>query len=192
MHKRAVALWTGGKDSAFALYEARKKGFEVVCLVTFVPEDDRGFSAHPQAKIREQAHHLGLPLRFVKIKEPYLDSYVAEFRNLKRALDISYVITGDIDEVQGYPNWVEQCCLHSQLSVELPLWKRSREELMAAMLQCDFNIEISWINHPGIPSEWKGRTIDLDLLSKMRILFSKNGIDLCGENGEYHTMVYWA
>lgn len=187
----AVVLWTGGKDSALALYRARERGLNIVALVTFVPDDGKEFQAHPQNQMKEQAAHLNLPIHFVKISRPYEESYVSALKDLKQTLKISTVVTGDIDEVDGQPNWIEACCRDAQLDVELPLWKNPREDIMSDLLKRDFKVSISWINHPSIPTDWKNRIIDEPLLSEMRQLFADAQIDLCGENGEYHTMVSW-
>ncbi len=59
------------------------------------------------------------------------------------------------------------------------------EELIARGIEA----RITWINHPRIPPSWKGRTIDAQCVTELKHLSIEAGIDLCGENGEYHTMV---
>lgn len=60
---------------------------------------------------------------------------------------------------------------------------------MNELLNLKVKVTISWINHPNIPKEWKGKIIDLELLQKLTLLSKEYNFDLCGENGEYHTMV---
>ncbi len=58
-------------------------------------------------------------------------------------------------------------------------------ELLARRIEA----RITWINHPCVPSAWIGRTLDLQLVAELKELARAFGFDICGENGEYHTMV---
>src|SRR4051812_44455821 len=78
----AAVLWTGGKDSSLALYEAARDGYRIHCLVTFAPRQPE-FLAHPLAFIQLQAQALGLPHYVFPIHEPYAEAYEAALRRLK-------------------------------------------------------------------------------------------------------------
>ncbi len=181
-------LWTGGKDSCLAMHRAYDKGIALACLATFVPEDRRQFEAHPTTETRRQAKAMNLDLHFIPVREPYRDSYIRGLTWL-RGLGITSVITGDINYVGGHPNWIEECCKGLDLEVIRPLWQESRLTLMEELLTRGIEARITWINHPSIPLSWKGRVIDSECLTELKHLSRKAGIDLCGENGEYHTMV---
>jgi uncharacterized protein (TIGR00290 family) len=189
--RKAAVLWTGGKDSCLALHRAYDKGIAIACLATFVPEDRREFEAHPTAETRRQAHAMNLDLHFISVHEPYRDSYIRGLTWLQ-GLGITTVITGDINYVEGHPNWIGECCNGLDLEVIRPLWQESRHVLMEELITRGIQARITWINHPSIPLSWKGRVIDTVCLTELKRLSMKAGIDLCGENGEYHTMVDFA
>jgi diphthine-ammonia ligase len=190
--ENAVVLWTGGKDSCLALHLVRdnlERHINIVALATFVPPGNVEFRAHPQTEMRNQAKKLGLDIHFIEIHEPYRESYVEALKGMKRDFGASIVITGDIDLVKGHPNWMEECCQGLDIEVHRPLWQRSREWIMEELLARNIQARISFINHPSIPVEWLNRIIDRQFLSELKALSASSGIDLTGENGEYHTMV---
>ena len=189
--RTAAVLWTGGKDSCLALHRAYDRGVSIACLATFVPEDRREFHAHPTAETRKQADLMHLDLHFIPVQEPYRDSYIKGLTWLKEQ-GITAVITGDIDYIEGHPNWIEDCCHGLDLEVIRPLWRESRHTLMEELITRGIQARITWINHPSIPPSWKGRVVDVDCLAELKHLSMHAGIDLCGENGEYHTMVFSA
>jgi diphthamide synthase (EF-2-diphthine--ammonia ligase) len=104
MSKRAMVLWTGGKDSSLAFYKAKAAGYDIVGLVTFVPLDGE-FLAHPLSFMKYQAEALGVPHYAVEIREPFKASYEQAISSLKEKYDIDTLVTGDIAEVDGLPNW---------------------------------------------------------------------------------------
>lgn len=187
--KNAVVLWTGGKDSCLALHLALEKKINILALVTFVPQGNREFRAHPQSEIKFQAGRMGLDVYFKEIKEPYKSSYINALKWIKEDLDASIVISGDIDLVGGLPNWIEECCDGLEIDVFQPLWQKSREWVMGELLAREIKAKITWLNHPLLPREWLNRIIDKKLLTEMKSVSSSIGFDLTGENGEYHTMV---
>jgi len=103
----AAMLWTGGKDCSLALYEAGRDGYDVRCLVTFAPSNPN-FLAHPPAFIKMQAQAMALPHYILPISEPFEKSYEAALCKLREKMGISTVITGDIAEVGGSPNWIRE------------------------------------------------------------------------------------
>lgn len=190
--KKAIVLWTGGKDSCLALHLARESGWTIVALVTFVPVGGTEFKAHPQSEILLQASHLRLQHEFVQITEPYRESYIAALKNLKNRFDVEGFITGDIDLVAGHRNWILECCQGLDVNVVRPLWHMSRKTVLENILMRGIRARISYINHPSIPSSWLNRVINETLVEELNGLASRTGIDLAGENGEYHTMVDFA
>lgn len=183
-----MVLWTGGKDCCLALHRVREAGWEVVGLVTFVPEGEAEFHAHPLPEMAAQAQALGLPWQKVTVSAPFREGYQAALRQL-RAHGADAVVTGDIDRVEGHPNWITECAVGTGLQVILPLWQEAREVLMEELLRRGIRARIQYLNRLDLPREWLGREIDPSLLAEMQDHSARQGWDLCGENGEYHTMV---
>lgn len=188
MSTKTVVLWTGGKDSALALYEAQQSGYDICLLVTFAPPGTR-FRAHPIALMAQQAEAMGIAHRVITIEEPIRDNYIAALEQLAELDGIAVVVTGDISEVEGKPNWIRECCQGLALDVQTPLWHRDREELLDQLITVGFKTLFSCVKAPWFTPQWVGRELDRAAVQAMRELRATTGLDLSGEQGEYHTMV---
>lgn len=184
----AAVLWTGGKDSALALHEARRDGCRVRCLVTFAPPEP-DFLAHPLAFMQLQAEALALPHFLWPVREPFHEGYEAGLRWLKEAKGIDTVITGDIAEVGGHPNWIRERSRPVGMRVITPLWGRDRSALLQRLLTLRFNVVFSCVNTRWLAADWVGRELDPSAIAGLGAVHARNGLDLCGEEGEYHTLV---
>ena len=187
MHKTAM-LWTGGKDSALAFHEAVQSGCHVCCLVTFAPPD-AGFLAHPLPLIKLQAQALALPHYVLPIREPFKEAYEEQLRWLRDKTGIAGVITGDIAEVDGCPNWIRERSRPIGLKVHTPLWGRDRDRLLQQLLAAKFKVLFSCVKTRWLPESWVGRELNESAVAELRAVRESTGLDLCGENGEYHTLV---
>ena len=165
-----------------ALDTVRASGLAVDALVTFAPPDAR-FRAHPLPVLAAQAAALDIPHRVVPIEAPYDVSYRRAFERLA-AEGFTHLVTGDIDRVAGMPNWVRQCAEGLDLDVLTPLWERERAELIAEVVARRIVAVISCVKAP-LTASLCGRPLDDAALALVRAA----GADLCGENGEYHTLV---
>lgn len=186
--QNTAMLWTGGKDSAMALHEAIDDGYRIRCLVTFAPQNP-DFLAHPLSLIKLQAQALALPHQILPITAPFDKSYEAGLRRLRDEMDIGCVVTGDIAEVDGNSNWIRERSRPIGLSVHTPLWGRDRNTLLQQLLDRGFKARFSCVNTRWLNEDWVGRELDAAAMAELRIIREQNGLDLCGEEGEYHTMV---
>jgi uncharacterized protein (TIGR00290 family) len=184
----AAVLWTGGKDSALALHEARRNGCRVRCLVTFAPPEP-DFLAHPVAVMKLQAEALSLPHFLRPVAAPFAESYEAGLRWLKETMNIDTVITGDISEVGGAPNWIRERSRPAGMKVLTPLWGRDRLTLLRQLLAARFEVFFSCVKTCWLTPSWAGRALDEKAIAELCALRERNGLDLCGEEGEYHTLV---
>jgi uncharacterized protein (TIGR00290 family) len=181
-------LWTGGKDSALALYEARRAGYFIDRLVTFAPFNP-DFLAHPIALMRAQAHAMGLLHEVLEIGPDARAGYRSAIARLRQQDGIAVLITGDIDLVEGMPNFVHECSRGLDVDVFMPLWQRNRSELMRKLVDLDFEVIFTLVKQPWFTIDWLGRRIGVECLHALEELHRATGIDICWENGEYHTMV---
>lgn len=136
--------------------------------------------------LRNQAEKIGIPI--VQKKTSWKDYE----KNFKEAIsefkkeDIKIGIFGDID-LQQHRDWVERVCKNLKIKPILPLWKEEREKLLTEFIEEGFKAIVVSINSKFLDKMYLGREIDREFIKDLK--FFKN-IDLCGENGEYHTFVY--
>lgn len=186
--RNAAMLWTGGKDSSLALYEATENGYNVCCLVTFAPPN-AGFLAHPLPFIALQAEALALPHCVLTIREPFEEAYETQLRRLRDEMNVTEVITGDIAEVNGNPNWICERGRRIGMNVHRPLWGRDRLSLLQQMIDRKLKVRFSCVDTRWLKGGWVGRELDEQAIAELRVIRRQTGLDLCGEEGEYHTLV---
>lgn len=187
--QRGFVSWSGGKDSALAYYNAMQGGkIEVAYLLNMLSENGTHSRSHnlSVASIRSQAEAIGIP---IVQRQATWGGYEEEFKKALAVFKEEGVQTGvfgDID-VQEHRDWVERVCGEMDLSAILPLWQRSRESLMDEFIAVGFKAVIVTVKLECMTSEWLGRELDRQFVEDMKRLPQ---VDLCGENGEYHTFVY--
>lgn len=181
-------LWTGGKDSALALLEATRSGCDVRCLATFAPPNP-DFLAHPLPVIEAQAEALQLPHYVLDVREPFEKGYEAALNALRDGFGVDGVVTGDIAEIDRKPNWIAERARAIGMQAWSPLWKARRDELLRRFIAAGFRAVISCVDTRWLGQDWAGRFLDRQAIEELEHVRRHNGLDLCGENGEYHTMV---
>ncbi len=181
-----ISSWSGGKDSCFACYLALTQGYKVSHLVSFISREFKRVSFHGTENrlIQLQSQATGIPLLQ---KETTWDGYEQEFKEAVRSLlpnGIKGMVFGDI-YLQEHKDWVERVC--SELGIEAvePLWGKSPEKVFTDFIYAGFEAIIVSARAELIDEGWIGKRVDRNF---MEYLKAKN-IDLCGENGEYHTLV---
>ena len=140
---KAAVLWTGGKDSALSLFKAMNEGYIIDRLITFVPPNPT-FLAHPLSIVQEQAKALQVPHYLVEIVAPFDKSYENAISKLKEE-GIDTLITGDIAEVEGAPNWIRERSKPSGMQVYTPLWYENREEIIEELISLNFEVIFSCV-----------------------------------------------
>jgi diphthine-ammonia ligase len=175
--QNAAMLWTGGKDSALALYEASQNDYRICCLATFAPSEPN-FLAHPLAFIKVQAQALALPHYVLPIRRPFEKSYETALCGLRDKMGVNTVITGDIAEVAGNPNWIRERGRVIGMMAHTPLWGRDRLTLLRLLLENGFSAIFSCVNPRWLGENWIGRelsdtAIDQGADGKSRCVFDR-------------------
>jgi len=188
-YAKAFVSWSGGKDSALAYYNAIKnEKVKVTYLLNMLSENGTQSRSHhlSVSTLKTQAQAMGIP---TMQRQATWGGYEEEFKKalvIFKQEDIQAGVFGDID-VQEHRDWVERVCSESGLKAILPLWQRSRESLMEEFIATGFKAVIVAVKLECMGAEWLGRELDAQFVEDMRHL---SQVDLCGENGEYHTFVY--
>lgn len=184
---KVVALWTGGKDSSLACYKILKRGYDVAFAMTFIW--DQPSLAHPLAMIKLQSEVLRIPFYWERVAPPYFEAYRKGILELKEEYGIQGVVTGDISYVDSFHgNWVEDVCRGTGVEVIKPLWDMDRLRIVEDIVGNGFKVIFTCVKEPWFREEWLGRTIDSQAIKELQKLNEETGMDICGENGEYHTM----
>jgi uncharacterized protein (TIGR00290 family) len=187
---RALISWSSGKDSAFALHEVRRAGtFEVVGALTTVTETFQRVSIHGvrQEILRAQCEAAGLPQRIVPIPYPCPNEvYEARMGEAVAAAvrdGVTHVIFGDLflADIRAYR---EAKLAGTGITPVFPLWERPTPALARAMIASGLEAHLATVDLKKLPAEFAGRKFDAQLLADL-----PEGIDPCGENGEFHTCV---
>lgn len=185
----AAILWTGGKDCVLALHQAMQEKIPVHHLITFAPAKNADFLAHPLPIMQLQSEAIGIPHKIVEIQEPFKESYEQAIKTLKDELGIDLLISGDIDEVNNFPSWIKERSEVVGMDIYTPLWKIDRKELINRIPEEDFRVIFSLVRKPWFTSSWVGDLINLPKIDQLVMFRELKGIDICGEQGEYHTLV---
>jgi uncharacterized protein (TIGR00290 family) len=188
--RRAWISWSCGKDGAFALEATRARGdVEVAGLVTTLDAaaDEVAMSRVPAELLRRQAAALDLPLHLVELPWPcpndvYEERTGAAWAKLRRD-GADEVVFGDLflADVRAFR---EQALRGTGLAPRFPLWEQPTDELAGRMLAAGLRAVVVCVDPARVPAELAGRRWDEDLLRDL-----PDGVDPCGENGEFHTFV---
>jgi uncharacterized protein (TIGR00290 family) len=187
---KALISWSSGKDSAFALDEIRRAGeFDVVGALTTVTEAFDRVSIHGvrQEILQAQCQAAGLPLRVVPIPYPcpnvIYEARMAEAVARAVSQGITHIVFGDLflAEIRAYR---ERKLAGTGLTPVFPLWERPTLPLAHAMIESGIEAYLATVDLKKLPAEFAGRKFDLRLLADL-----PDGVDPCGENGEFHTCV---
>lgn len=190
MKKKAVFNWSGGKDSALALHKILEgEEYEVLALLTTINNDTKSSSMHqiPEDIIEDQANSIGIPLHKVMLPSKDMEGYetamIETIQYFKRK-NVSHFIFGDIflHDVRKYR---EKQLEPYGIEVVEPLWNKTSEEVIDEFLKSGLKTKIVITQADKLDSSHIGSEIDAAFIS----LLPPN-IDCCGENGEYHTLVY--
>jgi len=188
MKQKALVLWSGGKDCNLALQLAKRAGYEIVVLVTFHSSSTE-FRGHPKEWMELQSRSLGISHLFIEIQEPFAEQYEVQLQKLKDQLGVQVAVSGDISEVHGAANWISERAKAVGMSAFLPLWHMERIKVMELLKEFGFEVVLTMVKAPWFDLPFAGRTLDKTLLKELKVLEKEKGLDLCGEQGEYHTMV---
>jgi uncharacterized protein (TIGR00290 family) len=181
-----LCSWSGGKDSCFALMKAIQSGYTPKVLLNVLNEEGKISRSHgiPSSILQAQAAAAGFPIHLISSSwEEYEKKFTAALSDLKQTYELTHAVFGDID-LQPHRDWEEKVCANAGLQAILPLWQQSRKELVIQML--DAGIETMIVSCNEVMGEsYIGRMITPSLVDELEAM----GVDACGENGEFHTLV---
>lgn len=181
-----VMSYSCGKDSTLALHKMVEQGHTpVALLVMFNQDQERSWFHGVDRPLLEQiAASLELPLLLCPSSgEEY---HLAFEEGLRRAMEMGAeaCVFGDID-IEDNAAWCRSRCKAVGLPARFPLWKRDRAENTREAVALGYRCVVKCVRNKDLPQSYLGRVMDEEMIEDM----ARRGIDICGENGEYHTIV---
>jgi uncharacterized protein (TIGR00290 family) len=187
-HKVALS-WSGGKDSALALWTMREQGVEPAALLTTLTEDYDRISMHAVRRelLESQAAAVGVPLVEVLIPAACVNEVYEE--RMAAALDSPPL--AEVEEFAFADLFLEDIRAYREERLSsigrratFPVWGRETAALAETFIDAGFEATLVCVDPRQIDASFCGRAFDADLLRDL-----PEGADPCGENGEFHTFV---
>ena len=182
--------WSGGKDSALALWELRRQGTEPVALLTTFTEDYDRVSMHGVRRelVRSQAEAAGLPLVEVDIPAACPNKMYED--RMARALEappldgVEAIAFADLflEEIRAYR---EERLARAERQALFPIWGRNTGALARDFIEAGFEAVLVCVDPAQLDPSFVGRPFGELLLADL-----PPGVDPCGENGEFHSFVH--
>jgi len=184
-----AALFSGGKDSTYAIYQAIKQGHEIKYLATIHSKNPYSYMYHTSniGLTLMQSRCLDIQL----VSKESLGEKEKEVEDLKIVLNnlgVDGVVCGAI--ASNYQKKrIEKVCKELKLKLLTPLWGKNPEELLREMLKNKFEIVITSVSAEGFDEKWLGRKIDEKCIKDLIRLKKKFGVNIAFEGGEAETIV---
>jgi len=193
MKERSPILlsWSGGKDSSLALYQIQKSGrYEITSLITTVTSEYDRVSMHGLRTVllEQQVESINIPLEKVFIsKNASNDEYESKFNEVLsrfKQSGIKEVVFGDL-YLEDIKKYREALLQKIGMQCVFPIWKRDTAKLALEFIESGFKAVTVCVDSNVLGEEFAGREFNKQFLNDL-----PEGIDPCGENGEFHTFVY--
>ena len=189
---QVAALFSGGKDSTYAVYVAQQRGWDVTSLIAIRPSDPASMLYHvPNLHLVPLlAEAMGIPL----VQEAAGAGEAAELDALRRAVRTAgarALVVGAIASDYQHSR-VNRVGHELGVRVFAPLWRRDPEPLLADYLAAGMDVRFSAVSAEGLDASWLGRSLDAAAVRDLLRLRDRVGLHPCGEGGEYETLVLHA
>lgn len=204
---KLVALISGGKDSCFSMYKCIEEGHEIVALANLVPisgeeEDSYMYQTVGSEAVGYYAQAMNLPLYRREIKgkpinqngtyERIEGDEVEDLYELLKSIQSDNIDFEGISVGAIFSNYqsvrAQNVCDRLGIKMLAPIWHREQTELLKQMIDCKFKAILIKVAALGLNEQHLGKTIE-EMLPALVDLNGKFGINVCGEGGEYETLV---
>jgi len=190
---KAGVLFSGGKDSCYSAYLARKQGYELACLISIFSENKESYMFHTPSieKTKQQAQVMEVPLIIQKTKgekEKELKDLEIAIKLAKKKYNINTIVSGAL--ASNYQkSRIENICKKLNLKSINPLWHKNAEEYWNELFENGFEVMVIGVASDGLYEKWLGKIINLESLKELKQLKEKFKFHLAFEGGEAETFV---
>lgn len=189
---RVGVLWSGGKDSIYAAWQASKKD-ELACLITLFPRSDMSYMFHfPNLKWTHlQAEAIGVPQLTAStegVKEEELGDLERAIADAKKEFGLEGIYTGALASVYQKTR-VEKICEKLHLECISPLWGVDPEAHLRRLVSDGFSVIVVSVSALGLEQSWLGRELDGSAIDELVALGKRYKFHVGLEGGEGETFV---
>jgi ABC transporter with metal-binding/Fe-S-binding domain ATP-binding protein len=190
---KLAILFSGGKDSVYAAYLAKKAGNEVTCLITVHSANKDSYMFHTPSinKTEAQAKAMNVPLIIQKTEGKKEE----ELKDLKHAIQtainkykIEGIVTGALRSVYQASR-IQKICNELNIECINPLWQKDEIEYLNELVKKKFRVIITGVGAEGFDESWLGRIISNEMIEELKQLNKKYKIHMAFEGGEAETFV---
>lgn len=189
---KTAILFTGGKDSTFALHRAIEVGLDVCVLVSIIPHYNYSLLYHKPLfeAIKCQAHALGLPLETIGVysESAEKEALLSVLKRVKEKYNVKVLVTGAVKS--RYQERVfKEIADVAGLELYNPLWGVSEEDYLEKLIKYGLEFMLISVTSMGIPLSLLGKILDYSDVMKLKSLALKYGFNLSFEGGDAETFV---
>jgi len=190
---KLAVLFSGGKDSCYSAYLAKKQGHELVCLISIFSKNKESYMFHTPSikKTKTQAEVMNLPLIIQKTKgkkEEELEDLEKVIAKTKKKYKIEGIVTGALHSVYQASR-IQKICDKSKIKCINPLWHKNEIKYLNELIKNKFKVIITAVAAYPLDKSWLGRKIDKRFIDEVKQLKEKYKIHPAGEGGEFETFV---
>ena len=191
---KLACLFSGGKDSTYAIHLAKKQGHDVVCLLSiFTKSEESHLLHHPNLKwTKLQSESMKIPqLTIISNSDETEDELIVMeklLQNAKEQFQIDGLVHGGIKS-KFQKEKFETLCLKLNLVSIAPLWGTDPKEYMNQLLDSNFYFMMITVSSDGLDEQWLGKLITQSDIEVLNNLSDKFGFNLNFEGGESETFV---
>ena len=191
---KLASLYSGGKDSTYSIFEMKRLGHDIVCLISIIPEINDSLLFHfPNIHLTQAlAQAIDLPIRNFQSSTSKLENEMSVLENalstVKDEFGIEGIVHGGISSMFQKRNF-KKVCEDLHLSVHSPLWNLNPRNYLHQLIDEKFKITIVGVSALGLDQEWLGITLDHENVTRLESLSTKYEFNLNFEGGEAETLV---
>jgi len=188
------SLFSGGKDSTYAIYLAQKQGHEITCLLSIFTKSEESHLLHYPNLIwtKLQSKSMNIPQLTINSESDETDDELFALENLlqnaKDQFHIEGLVHGGIKS-QFQKEKFESLCSKLNLTAVTPLWNAEPEQYMNDLLDSNFVFIMITVSSDGLDDTWLGKQISKSDIDTLKHLSEKFGFNLNFEGGEAETFV---
>lgn len=191
---KLASLFSGGKDSTYSIYLAKKQGHEVKCLISVFPKSSESHLLHhPNIKwTKLQSESMKIPQMKIDSKSDDISNELNLMKKILSSAKTEYSIEGVVHggiKSKFQKNNFEKICIELGLEPFSPLWDSDPEQYMKDLLNSHFNFILTSVSSDGLNDSWLGKIFNLEDLEHLKKLSKKFQFNLNFEGGEAESFV---